>query len=609
MATILSRFRPDAPAVQAEPELSEEKTSNDQEAHHSHADSKEPAVTSAAGAPVKTADDVNFDSDAISLDAQAGVQDIEALTKVWTKKDIILAYITIWFIYFIDAMQQNMSNNLSPYVTSEFNSHSLTSAVNIFAYLIAGLSKLPLAKILDIWGRPHGFILMLLCLTLGLAMMAGCNNVETFAAAQVFYWVGYNGVTYAMSIFIADTSSLRNRSLMFAFASSPYIATVWIGGPIAEAFLDGPGWRWAFGSFAIITPFICSPLLYLFWKNYKKAKEQGLIPDRKSNRTAWESVKYYVVEFDAAGMLILIAGLSFFLLPFNLYFYQAEGWESPLIISFLVVGFVLCIGFVVYEKFVAPKTFIPYELLTDRTVLGACILAGNLFISFYIWNSFFSSFLQVVNGLDITKTSYVLNIYSIGSCFWALVVGLLVRWTGRFKWLALYFGVPLTILGVALLAVFRQPGQNVGYIVMCQVFIAVSGGTLVICEQMAAMAATTHQYIAVVLAIEAMFASVGGAIGSSVATALWGSVFKQSLVDHLPVEEQGNMTTIFSSLPVQLSYEIGTPTRTAIQNAYGNAQKYMIIASAVIQIISVISVIVWRDIKVKDFKQVKGNVI
>ncbi|KAK4223695.1 putative siderophore iron transporter [Podospora fimiseda] len=590
MATILSRFWPDT----------QENTSNNQEAHHVHTNEKESPLPGVN----------NIDSDAISLNAQAGVQDIEALTKVWTKQDIILAYITIWIIYFVDAMQQNMTTNLGPFVTSEFQSHSLTSAVNIFAYLIAGLSKLPLAKILDIWGRPHGFILMLLCLTIGLAMMAGCNNVQTFAAAQVFYWVGYNGITYAMSIFIADTSSLRNRSLMFAFASSPYIVTVWIGGPIAEAFYKGPaGWRWGFGSFAIITPVICSPLLYLFWKNYKKAKAQGLIPERKSNRTWWQSIKFYVIEFDAAGLLILIAGLAFFLLPFNLYFYQSKGWESPLIISFLVVGFVLCIGFAVYEKFYAPKTFIPYELLTDRTVLGACVLAGNLFISFYIWNSFFGSFLQVVNGLDITKTSYVLNIYSIGSCFWALVVGVLIRWTGRFKWLALYFGVPLTILGVALLAVFRQPGQNIGYIVMCQIFIAVSGGTLVICEQMAAMAATTHQYIAVVLAIEAMFSSVGGAIGSSVATALWGSVFKQSLIDNLPIEEQGNMTTIFSSLPVQLSYEMGTPTRTAIQRAYGDAQKYMIIASAVIQIISVISVICWRDIKVKDFKQVKGNVI
>lgn len=591
----LSRQRPLDNVPVVEPS---EKTSNDKEAN----------ITSHE-AGNKTASDVDVDSDAISLDAQPGVQDIEAFTKVWTKSDIIVAYIAIWVIYFFDAMQQSVSTNLSPYVTSEFQSHSLTSAVNIFAYLIAGLSKLPLAKILDIWGRPQGFVLMLTFLTAALVMMAGCKNVETYAAAQVFYWVGFNGIQYSISIFVADTSSLRNRSLMFAFASSPYIITVWIGGPLTQAFLDGPGFRWAYGAFAITTPVVCAPLIWLFVKNYKKAKRMGLIPVRKSNRTWWQSVKHYVIEFDLGGMLILIAGLALFLLPFNLYFKQEEGWKSPMIISMLVIGFVLCVAFPFYEKFIAPKTFIPFELLTDRTVLGACILSGVLFISFYIWNAFFPSFLQVVNGLTITEQSYVSNIYSIGSCFWSLIVGFLVRYTGRFKWLALYFGVPVTILGVSLMAVFRQPDVNIGYIIMCQIFIAVSGGTLVICEQMAAMAATTHQYIAVVLAVEGMFANVGGAIGSTVATAIWGSVFPQSLADHLPAESQGNLTAIFASLPVQLSYKEGTETRTAIQHAYGDAQRVMIIASAVIQVVSLISVIVWRDIKVKDFKQVKGNVI
>lgn len=87
-------------------------------------------------------------------------------------------------------MQQGMANSLLPYVTSSFQQHSLTAAVSIMSSLIGGLWKLPLAKILDIWGRPQGFFLMVVCLTLGLIMMAACNNVQTYAAAQVFYWVG-----------------------------------------------------------------------------------------------------------------------------------------------------------------------------------------------------------------------------------------------------------------------------------------------------------------------------------------------------------------------------------------------------------------------------------
>jgi MFS family permease len=428
-------------------------------------------------------------------------------------------------------------------------------------------------------------------------------------ADLITYFYSFNGLNYSMSIFVADTSALKNRGLMFAFISSPYIITVWIGGPLAESFLAGPGFRWGYGVFAIVFPIMCMPLFALFWFNYRKAKKMGVMPVRESNRTTVQSLKYYAIQFDLVGLLIIIAGLALFLLPFSLYSYQTDEWRSPMIISMLVIGGVLLIFFPIYEKFFAPVTLIPFELLADRTVLGACILSAALFISFYIWDSFFISFLQVVQGVGVTESSYIANIYSIGACFWSLVVGVLIRVTGRFKWLALYFGLPITALGVGLMIAFRQPDVNIGYIVMCQIFIAFGGGALVICEQMAAMAATTHQYIAVVLALEAMFSRIGGAIGQSVASAVWTGVFPAKLAEYLPPEEQENLTSIYGDITVQMSYPLGTPARDAINRAYGDAQKMMLIGGTAILAVGFVATAVWRDIRVKDFKQVKGRVV
>ncbi|CAG8951611.1 hypothetical protein HYFRA_00005411 [Hymenoscyphus fraxineus] len=544
----------------------------------------------------------------ISPDAQEGVKDVEAITMTWSRTHLYIAYICIWIIYFVDAMNSGVTGALTPYVTSSFQQHSLTAATSIMSSIIGGLWKLPLAKILDLWGRPQGFLMMSTVLTLGLIMMAACNNVQTYAAAQVFYWTGYNGLVYTMSIFIADTSALKSRAFAFAFVSSPYIATAWIGGPIAQTFLSGAGFRWGFGTFAIVTPIMTTPLFLLLWWNQNKAKKSGLIQPRNSGRTTFESLKHYAIEFDVFGVLLLCAGLALFLLPFSLYSYQPLGWKSPMIICMIIFGGLLLGVFAVYEKYFAPVPYIDYALLTDRTVLGACILAGVLFVEFYIWDSYFPSFLQVVNGLNVTETSYVVNIYSIGSCFFSLIVGILVRVTGRFKWLALYFGVPFTILGVGLMIAFRQPDQNIGYIVMCQIFIAFSGGTLVICEQMAAMAAGSHQQVATVLAVEGMFASVGGAIGSTVAAAIWTGVFPNKLAKHLPAESLPELTAIYGSLTTQLSYPVGNITRSAIIEAYGETQKLMLIASTAVLILAVGSVMMWRDINVKDIKQVKGVV-
>jgi hypothetical protein len=43
-----------------------------------------------------------------------------------------------------------MGFSLTPYVTSEFRLHSLTSATGVMSSLIGGLTKLPLAKLIDI---------------------------------------------------------------------------------------------------------------------------------------------------------------------------------------------------------------------------------------------------------------------------------------------------------------------------------------------------------------------------------------------------------------------------------------------------------------------------
>ncbi|KAK6429232.1 MFS siderochrome iron transporter 1 [Oleoguttula sp. CCFEE 5521] len=552
--------------------------------------------------------DSESDDEAVHKDAQVGVQKIEATAQVWTKSTLITVYIMIWFIYFINATEQGMTGNLTPYVTSSFQLHSLTAATSIMSSIIGGLFKLPLAKIIDVWGRPQGFLAMTACLTLGLVMMAACNDVQIYAAAQVLYWLGYNGQGYVMGIVVADTSSLRNRGFMFAFISSPYIATVWITGPLATAFLNGPGFRWAFGAFAIITPVISLPLYILLQWNYRKAVKAGVMPQHDSGRTVPQSIKYYAIEYDVFGLLLICGGLALFLLPFSLYSYQARGWQSPMIICMIVFGALLLIAFGLWEAYLAPVTFMPWALLADRTVLGANILAAVLFFEFYIWNSYFTSFLQVAMGLSITQSSYIANIYSIGACFWALICGALIRWHGKFKAQSLYFGVPITILGVGLMIHFRQPDQNIGFIIMCQIFIAFGGGTLVICEQLAAMAATSHQYVAVVLAVEGMFSSVGGAIGSTVAAAIWTGTFLPNLYKYLPADEQVNATTIYGDLVTQLSYAKGTEARAGIDRAYGETQKIMCVAATAALVLAIAGVMMWRDINVKHNKQGKGLV-
>lgn len=155
----------------------------------------------------------------------------------------------MWLIEFMLAFTSGTVNYLAPYVTSSFEQHSLTALTSVISSLIAGIFKLPYAKIMDVWGRPQALCLMVVSITLGLIMMAGCNNVKTYCAAQVFFWVGYLGIDFSMTVFIADTSKLKNRGFFIAYAASPFLITTWIVGPALNSIIapNGIGFRWGFG--------------------------------------------------------------------------------------------------------------------------------------------------------------------------------------------------------------------------------------------------------------------------------------------------------------------------------------------------------------------------
>lgn len=115
----------------------------------------------------------------------------------------------------------------------------------------------------------------------------------------MFYSIGFTGMTFAIDVITADTSSLRDRGLAYAFTSSPYIITAYAGPAAAAKFYEN-NWRWAYGSFAIILPIVASPLVILMKYAKNQAKAKGLLPPAPpaSGRTFLESVKHYVIEFD-----------------------------------------------------------------------------------------------------------------------------------------------------------------------------------------------------------------------------------------------------------------------------------------------------------------------
>lgn len=547
--------------------------------------------------------------DQITANAALGVQKAEAAALVWPKWAVYATYGWIWVCFFMLALQQGMANTFSLRAYADFSTAPQLTTAYVLASIIGGVIKLPIAKLLTLWGRAEGFTFFVGIYLIGMIVLAKSKGPNSYAAGYVLYWIGYDALYLIMDVFVADTSGLRNRAFAFAFVGTPFICTAFTASLAAQAFLETSTWRWGYGAFVIVMFFVFMPLAVVFKFYTIKAQKMGLWRREASGRSILQSIVHYFHEFDVIGCLILIAAFVLFLLPFSLATYGLTEYHSAQFIAMVVIGICLFPVFYIWERYFTRTHFLRYELFRSRTVAGACVLSATLYMSFYCWDLYYQNFVMVVYNLPISLAGYMTEIYNVGSTFWGVIFGIWVRYTRHFKYTALFFGLPLMFLGAGLMIHFRSSEQNIGYLVMCQIFIAFSGGTLVISEDMAVMSAADRDGVPMVLSILSLFSSIGGAIGYSVTGAIYANTFPQALYNALPEDAKANYTTIYTGgYTTQMSYPVGSDIRTAIDDAWGIYEKWATTASTCFLVLAIPAIAVWKNYNV-DRKQNKGTMI
>lgn len=305
-----------------------------------------------------------------------------------------------------------------------------------------------------------------------------------------------------------------------------------------------------------------------------------------------------------------MAGWVLLLLPFSLTSYGRAQYKSATFIAMLVAGVFTLFLFGVWEKYFARVHFIDFQLLRKRTVLGACICSLVLNFSFSCWDLYFLYFCMVVYNLNAAMAGYMMQIYNVGSCFWGVVVGVWIRWIKQFKHTCLFFGLPLLMLGAGLMIKFRgEVGGDIGYVIMCQIFIAFGGGTLVIGNEMGVMASADRGGVPMMLSLIGLFSSLGSAMGTAVQTAIYSNVFVESLRTALP-EKMKSMAVNISNdgYLVQQTYPMGSAQRNAANYAWGTSQKYGAIAATAVLGLGIPAIGIWKNYRVTK-QQNKGTML
>ncbi|KAI1050812.1 hypothetical protein LB507_009291 [Fusarium sp. FIESC RH6] len=545
----------------------------------------------------------DFESDG---EYQEGIERVRAITSVWTKKTLISMFLMLYLISFVDMIMNYVDSALNPYITSSFGAHGLLNIGSILASIIGACAPLPLAKAIDVWGRVEGFAFMMTVCIVGMIMKATCTTVQMYIGAHILYWVGHIGVMYVIGVMLADMTTLTNRAFIYGINTTPRIVATFASPEIATGFYENLNFRWAFGAFAIIIAACSIPAMATMVYMFRTATKQGVITRKRSDRTFLQSLKYYFVEFDIVGILLLCGCISCLLLPYSLAAYAPKSWKTPYIIALEVLGVVLIPIFYFWEAKIAPVQFLPFKYLKEPTIIGSCLLNAVMFLSTFSWNAYFGSYLQVVNRLSISNANYVLNAYSLTSSVIAPFVGWFVARTGNIKWTAMA-GAPIMLLGTALIIPFRSEDTNPGLLAFTQILVGFGAGVFSTVDQVAVMAPVTHQYLAVTSALSGLFGGVGAAIGYAIAGGLWNNVMPVQLAQRLPEAVKANATIIFGDITIQQSFADGSLEREAIVGAYAHTMRLMAITGVATMPLCVLSIIIWRNINVKKVEEEKGK--
>ncbi|PRQ77448.1 hypothetical protein AAT19DRAFT_8516 [Rhodotorula toruloides] len=526
-----------------------------------------------------------------------GVARIEALYKVFGKRGTIsigVLYASMILMACGTALDSSTTYTYYAIATSSYSAHSLIGAIDVACAIIASVSRPFLAKIADHVSRPHAYLFALTFYVLGYILIAASKNVDTLAVGKVIYQVGYTGLDLVSTVIIADISPLEWRGFFQGVYALPWVIFAFVSGFITEGLGVG-GWRWGYGMFCIITPACVTPaLIVLFWAD-TQAKKQGQLGIGSSNYSVrlhlgggkhlplWRLALNALAIIDAVGLVLLGFGFSLVLLPLTLYAGAKGGFANASMIAMLVVGVILLVAFTIWEAKFTAHPLMPRRIW-NRTFICCVVIDVVYYLSAYLRDTYFASWVYVIKDWSLRDYTYFTNIPTVGLCTFGVVAGILFRLTRSYKYTQV-FGLCVRTLGLGLTV---NSASSDAKLVMTQILVSMGGAFSVVGSQVASQASVPHaQDVATAISLLSMLTTLGGAVGSAIAAAVWTSTMPQNLAKKLPQLSSEEIATIFGS--ITSARDQPAEIRQGVISAYNVTAEHLFIPALSVSFVDIIA--------------------
>ncbi|KAF5495820.1 Efflux pump FUS6 [Colletotrichum fructicola] len=410
-------------------------------------------------------------------------------------------------------------------------------------FITSTVGQLLYGRLSDIWSRK--VILMVGLAIFGLGSLASslAQTATQLIIFRCFTGLGGGGLMTVAQMIVSDVVPLRERG--------KYQGPV-IGGTLSSK--GGDSWRWIFRLNLPLTAL--SAVCALFFMPLRKVTGD------------WK-VKTRAIDF--VGILLALAGTTSLML--GLTWGGGEyPWASAAVLTTLLVGFFICVVFVLWQWKGPRYPLVPLDIFRARMTIGACITMAINGWNFVVQVYYIPTFYQLVYNYGATRSGVMLLPITLVQTASSTLSGLIVHWVGRYRECIL-FGWLCWSVGLGLMSTLDETsglGKQIGY----SLLIGVGVGNTLQPALVAVQAGVPRKDMAVVTSFRNFVRNLGATFGLAICGTILNNIVKSSVNGlDLGVEQRDSLLSNPQQYISSLSDEDAQRIRAVLAPAYQKSFK------------------------------------
>ncbi len=446
-------------------------------------------------------------------DAKTGTTTHRTLAKDFKKRSprqIFLVMSGVMLAMMLAALSQTIVATAMPSIIMDLGGFErYTWAAT--AYLISFTVAIPIVgKLSDIYGRKILFILGLVIFMIASIPAGMSQSMTQLILSRAVQGLGGGIIMVNSLVAIADLFPPRARGRLQGLIALVYGISSVIGPFLGGFITDTISWNWIF----LFNVPAGIPVLFLILRTFPSIR-----PEEVDNP-----------KLDYPGMVTLVLAVTPILLALSwggvLY-----AWNSPQILAFLAFGAFMIMAFLVIES-KSDSPIMPLGIYGDR-VVSVAVLAASL-TGFGLYGSilFIPLFFQGVLGTSATSSGSFLTPMILGIVFGAILSGVLLSITGRYRMQALTNTAIMTV-GMFLIFTMNE-NTSLALVVLYIVIMGFGQGGTLATFNVAVQNSVSPGLLGIATSTLHFFRLVGGLLGLSILGVVMTNRFATRLEETLP---------------------------------------------------------------------------